>query len=54
MRMLELVLLRDHLEYSDMFASWLHQQFAYEYSSQPLADWQKEFSEGQSNGVWQP
>ena len=51
--MLELVLLRDHLEYSDMFASWLHQQFAYEYSSQPLADWQKEFSEGQSNGVWQ-
>ncbi|WP_394242814.1 GNAT family N-acetyltransferase [Halopseudomonas laoshanensis] len=50
--MLQLVLLRDHLEYSDTFASWLHQQFAYEYSEQPLAEWQREFSEGQSNGNW--
>tara|TARA_R110002020_G_C16316997_1_gene774340 strand:- start:16 stop:216 length:201 start_codon:yes stop_codon:yes gene_type:complete len=51
--MLRLVLLRDHLEYSNTFAQWVHQQFAYEYSEQPLADWQREFSEGQGNGDWQ-
>lgn len=48
-----LVLLRDHLDYSDTFALWVHQQFAYEYSEQPLVDWQREFRDGQSNGDWQ-
>ncbi|MFT6431963.1 MAG: N-acetylglutamate synthase-like GNAT family acetyltransferase [Halopseudomonas sp.] len=48
-----LVSLRDHLEYSDTFALWVHQQFAYEYSEQLLVDWQDEFREGQSNGEWQ-
>ena len=48
-----LVLLRDHLEYSDTFALWLHKQFAYEFSSQPRGDWQREFRDGQSNGDWQ-
>jgi hypothetical protein len=38
MHMPRLVLLRDHLEYSDTFALWVHQQFAYEYSEQPLVD----------------
>ncbi len=41
--MLRLVLLRDYLEYSDTFALWVHQQFAYEYSEIPLVDWQREF-----------
>lgn len=50
--MLRLVLLRDYLEYSDTFALWVHQQFAYEYSEQPLVDWQREFRDGQSNGEW--
>jgi len=45
--------LRDHMDYSDTLAQWLHQQFAYEFSSQPLGDWQREFSDGQSNGHWQ-
>lgn len=48
-----LVFLRDHMEYSDTFALWLHKQFAYEFSSQPLVDWQTEFGDGQSNGDWQ-
>ena len=48
-----LVFLRDHMEYSDTFALWLHKQFAYEFSSQPLVDWQREFRDGQSNGDWQ-
>lgn len=51
--MLQFVLLGDHLDYSNTFAEWVHQQFAYEYSSQPLVDWQREFSDGQSNGDWQ-
>ncbi|WP_339842587.1 GNAT family N-acetyltransferase [uncultured Halopseudomonas sp.] len=51
--MLRLVLLRDHLDYSDTFALWVHQQFAYEYSEQPLVDWQREFRDGQNNGEWQ-
>jgi N-acetylglutamate synthase-like GNAT family acetyltransferase len=41
------------LDYSDTFALWVHQQFAYEYSEQPLVDWQREFREGQGNGEWQ-
>ena len=31
---------------------WIHQQFHYEYAHQPLADWQREFAQGQSNGEW--
>lgn len=45
--------LRDHMQHSDILANWLHQQFAYEFIDQPLADWQREFAEGQGNGDWQ-
>lgn len=48
-----LVWLRDHMQHSDILANWLHQQFAYEFADQPLADWQREFAEGQGNGDWQ-
>lgn len=48
-----LVWLRDHMQHSDTLAQWLHQQFAYEFVEQPLADWQREFAEGQGNGDWQ-
>lgn len=51
--MLRLVWLRDHMQYSDTLAQWLHRQFAYEFVEQPLVDWQREFAEGQSNGDWQ-
>ncbi|WP_434141267.1 GNAT family N-acetyltransferase (plasmid) [Pseudomonas luteola] len=51
--MFHLVLLQDHLEYSDTFALWLYQEFTYEFTTQPLVDWQQEFSTGQSNGDWQ-
>ncbi|MET0123987.1 MAG: GNAT family N-acetyltransferase [Pseudomonas caspiana] len=48
-----LVRLRDHMQYSDTFAQWLHEQFAYEYVGHSLNDWQREFAEGQVNGDWQ-
>ena len=48
-----LVWLRDHMQYSDSLAQWLLRQFAYEFIEQPLADWQREFAEGQGNGDWQ-
>jgi len=48
-----LVWLRDHMQYGDTLAQWLHRQFAYEFIEQPLADWQREFAEGQDNGAWQ-
>ncbi|VVM42938.1 hypothetical protein PS662_00390 [Pseudomonas fluorescens] len=44
--------LADHPQYSDTFAAWIHHQFQYEYAEQPLADWQREFAEGQANGDW--
>lgn len=44
--------LRDHMQHSNTFAQWLHQQFAYEYVGQSLADWQHEFGKGQLNGDW--
>ncbi|SDT26874.1 Acetyltransferase (GNAT) family protein [Pseudomonas sp. Z003-0.4C(8344-21)] len=47
-----LVWLADHLHHSDRYAEWIHSQFSYEYAHQPLADWQSEFAEGQSNGDW--
>ena len=50
--MSRMVLLRDHLKYSDTFASWLHHQFAYEFGSQPLCEWQREFREGQNDASW--
>ena len=50
--MLRLLWLCDHMQYSDTLAQWLHQQFAYEFAEQPLADWQREFAEGQGNGDW--
>lgn len=45
--------LRDHLHLSDTLAQWLHRQFAYEFTDQPLEAWQREFAEGQLNGQWQ-
>lgn len=51
--MLQLVWLRDHMQYSNIMAQWLHQQFTYEFKEQPLANWQHEFAEGQANGDWQ-
>ena len=48
-----LIWLRDEMQHSNTFAQWLHQQFAYEYIGQSLADWQHEFAEGQSSGDWQ-
>ena len=51
--MLRTVLLSNHMAYSDTFASWLHEQFAYEFATQALIDWQREFKNGQSNGSWQ-
>ena len=51
--MLQLVWLRDHMQHSDTMAQWLHRQFAYEFSGQPLADWQQEFAQGQASCDWQ-
>jgi GNAT superfamily N-acetyltransferase len=50
--MFQTVLLRDHMDYSDTFASWLHEQFAYEFANQALYDWQREFKDGQNDGNW--
>lgn len=44
--------LAHHMQHSDRYAKWIHQQFHYEYTHQPLADWQREFAQGQSNGEW--
>ncbi|SHM51349.1 Acetyltransferase (GNAT) family protein [Pseudomonas asturiensis] len=44
--------LAHHMEHSDTFAQWLHQQFNYEFADQSLADWQHEFSQGQHNNDW--
>lgn len=44
--------LAHHMQHSDRYAEWIHQQFHYEYAHQPLADWQREFAQGQSNGEW--
>lgn len=49
---LRLEWLADHLQHSDTYAAWIHQQFAYEYAAQPLAEWQREFADGQTNGDW--
>lgn len=49
--------LEHHMAHSDTLAQWLHQQFHYEYADVPLADWQREFAEGQRNGqgdAWSP
>lgn len=51
--MLRLDWLKHHMAHSDTLAQWLHQQFHYEYADVPLADWQREFAEGQHNGQWQ-
>jgi N-acetylglutamate synthase-like GNAT family acetyltransferase len=50
--MFQTVLLCDHMDYSDTFASWLHEQFAYEFATQALPDWQREFKDGQTDGNW--
>lgn len=50
--MLQLDWLENHMSHSDTMAEWLHRQFCYEFTEQPLADWQREFAEGQSNGNW--
>jgi hypothetical protein len=50
--MFQTVLLRDHMDHSDTFAAWLHEQFAYEFVTQALHDWQREFKAGQNDGNW--
>jgi N-acetylglutamate synthase-like GNAT family acetyltransferase len=50
--MFQTVLLRDHMDHSDTFAAWLHEQFAYEFVAQALHDWQREFKAGQNDGNW--
>ncbi|TMU69717.1 GNAT family N-acetyltransferase [Pseudomonas fluorescens] len=49
---LKLDWLAHHMNHSDLFAQWIHQQFPYEYVDHPLTDWQREFAEGQGNGDW--
>ncbi|MGY2440068.1 GNAT family N-acetyltransferase [Pseudomonas fluorescens] len=49
---LRLEWLADHMQHSDTYAEWIHRQFHYEYAHQPLAEWQREFAEGQTNGDW--
>lgn len=44
--------LRHHPEYAAPLAEWLYRQFPYEFSEQPLAEWQAEFAAGQHNGDW--
>ena len=51
--MLRLDWLKHHMAHSATLAKWLLQQFHYEYAAVPLADWQREFAEGQHNGQWQ-
>lgn len=50
--MFQTVSLCDHMDYSDTFESWLHEQFAYEFATQALPDWQREFKDGQTDGNW--
>ncbi|MBB2497453.1 GNAT family N-acetyltransferase [Aquipseudomonas ullengensis] len=45
--------LRNHPAHTTQLAEWLYQQFPYEFSEQPLADWQAEFAAGQHNGEWE-
>ncbi|ROQ53323.1 N-acetyltransferase [Pseudomonas putida] len=42
--------LSNHPHHSDTLARWLHEQFAYEYADVPLAQWQQEFADGQTDG----
>jgi len=52
--MLRLVLLRDHLEYSNTFAAMGASAVCLEFTvEQRSADGQREFSEGRANGDWQ-
>ncbi|MEG0858652.1 MAG: GNAT family N-acetyltransferase [Pseudomonas sp.] len=44
--------LENHMTHCDTFAQWVHQQFHYEFEDVPLAQWQQEFAQGQSNGKW--
>lgn len=50
--MLQLAWLDQQMVHCDTFAERLYRQFAYEYGDQSLADWQREFAEGQRNGEW--
>ena len=44
--------LDNHMGHCDTMAGWLHRQFSYEFAQQSLADWQREFSDGQTDGNW--
>jgi GNAT superfamily N-acetyltransferase len=44
--------LQDHPQHCTTMATWLYEQFHYEYAEQSLAEWQAEFAAGQSNGAW--
>jgi len=50
--MLSVDWLRHHPQHCALVAEWLYHQFPYEFSEQPLADWQAEFAAGQHNGDW--
>ncbi|WP_347905637.1 GNAT family N-acetyltransferase [Pseudomonas purpurea] len=44
--------LENHMTHCDTMSAWVHAQFRYEFEDQPLADWQREFTAGQTNGKW--
>lgn len=44
--------LEQHMNHCDTLSAWLHRQFSYEFAQQPLADWQREFADGQHDGHW--
>lgn len=44
--------LSHHPQHCDVLSGWLYQQFPYEFTEQPLTDWQAEFTAGQHNGDW--
>lgn len=50
--MAHLLWLPDHMEHSTTMATWLYEQFHYEYAGQTLSEWQAEFAAGQHNGDW--
>ncbi len=50
--MADFLWLQPHTAHCATMATWLYEQFHYEYAEQSLADWQAEFAAGQSNGAW--
>jgi GNAT superfamily N-acetyltransferase len=50
--MLTFLWLQPDTPHCSTLATWLYEQFHYEYADQTLAQWQAEFSAGQRNGDW--